>query len=108
MAQSIQALREKRAAAAKSLRNHYDKHDGKDAPAWDDAAQKTYDDHITEIANIDGQIKRLQNVLDVEASTVLATRAAAEQQGISEDEATHNRNQKNTALQAYLRGGISA
>lgn len=108
MAKSIQALREERTDLAKTLRNHYDKFDGDDAPNWDKQAQETYDNLKSQIESVDEKIKRHEELLNIEASQVAAVKREAEDQNISEDEAEHNRSERNTAIKLFLMGGMSA
>lgn len=108
MATSIQALREERKKLASAMRNHYDKFEGDNAKNWDKAAQETYDNYARQIADLDSQIERLQQVLDVEASDVSAIRRLADQNGVSEDEQRAQNELGKSALMAFLRGGIEA
>lgn len=102
---SIQALREKRSNLAKELRSHYEGLDGKQ---WDAEADAKYNDLTSQIEALDKEIERLQKIIDIEASSVAATRQVAQAQGVSQDEAEHQNRLGKEALRAWLRGGISA
>jgi len=108
MPKSIQQLREERTNLAKNLRDHYDAYDEDSGKKWDAEAQQKYDQLKASIEEIDGQISRQQEVLDIEASQIAAVQADANSNGISVDEAAHNRNQRNTALKLFLVNGMSA
>lgn len=67
MTTKIHALRERRAALAKELRNLLDNNPGN---SWDPAVHgKRYDEGIDEIARIDAAIDREQKVADLDAET---------------------------------------
>lgn len=59
--QSIQALRERRTALATNLHKLLDDHPG---DKWNKDRQAEYDQAMTEIENIDSEVKRIQAVLD--------------------------------------------
>lgn len=107
MSKSIQALREERTNAARALRNHYDAYDDGGTKVWDNEAQDKYNDLKAVIERADADIRRCQEVLDIEASAVAAVQGAAGAQGLSVDEAQHNQEQKSTAVRAFLLGGMS-
>jgi len=60
---SIQALRERRSARAKELREYMDKSQER---KWNADDQKFYDDAMKEISDIEAQIDREQRVLDLD------------------------------------------
>lgn len=107
MAKSIQALREERTNLAKELRNHYDAYDGDDAKTWDKEAQEKYDNLVEKVGAIDGEIERHQKVIDIETSRVASIQREANNNGISTDEAEHNRENRNSAVKLFLLGGMS-
>ncbi|RLK45953.1 phage major capsid protein [Cupriavidus plantarum] len=60
MAQSIQALRERRDAIAKNINSLMENNKGK---AWSAEHQKTYDDSMSEVDTINAEIKRHETIL---------------------------------------------
>lgn len=64
MAESIQALRERRNALVKETRALLDNNPGNN---WNDEHQKTYDEKMGEVERIDNSIDRMQRVMDAEA-----------------------------------------
>lgn len=64
MTSKIQALRERRSALAKELRNSLDQNPGK---LWSEEHQKGYDAGLEEIERIDAEIDRQQKVMDLDA-----------------------------------------
>lgn len=67
---SIQALRERRSAKAKELRNVMDQNPG---ATWNAEHQKLYDEGMAEIERIDAEISRRQKVLDLDVERELRT-----------------------------------
>lgn len=65
---SIQALRERRSALAKELRNVMDQNPG---ATWNAEHQKKYDENMAEIERIDADIARRQKVLDLDVEREL-------------------------------------
>ena len=65
---SIQALRERRSALAKELRNVMDQNPG---ATWNAEHQKKYDENMGEIERIDADISRRQKVLDLDVERQL-------------------------------------
>lgn len=64
MAESMQAMRERRNALAKETRNLLDKNTHAE---WNDESQKKYDDNVSEIERIDAALAREQRMLDLGA-----------------------------------------
>jgi HK97 family phage major capsid protein len=64
MTTKIHALRERRSALAKELRNSLDQNPG---TAWNEVLQKKYDEGLDEVARIDAEIDRIQKVMDLDA-----------------------------------------
>lgn len=64
MAETIQAMRERRNALVKETRNLLDNNPG---ATWNDDHQKQYDEKMAEVERIDGSIERHQKQLDAEA-----------------------------------------
>lgn len=64
MTTKIHALRERRSALAKELRNSLDQNPG---AAWTDVLQKKYDEGLDEISRVDAEIDRHQKVMDLDA-----------------------------------------
>lgn len=64
MTTKIHALRERRSALAKELRNSLDNNPG---ASWNEALQKKYDGGLDEVARIDAEIDRIQKVMDLDA-----------------------------------------
>lgn len=83
---SIQALREQRAAHARTLRQLVDKHTG---DQWQDAQQQQYDQLVADIDRLDNQIERLQKAYDLEAANAASIQQRSEAAQVSLDEAHH-------------------
>ena len=64
MTTKIHALRERRSALAKELRNSLDNNPG---ASWNEALQKKYDEGLDEVARIDAEIDRIQKIMDLDA-----------------------------------------
>lgn len=62
--ESIQVLRERHQALARELRNHHDKF----AAAWTAEAQKTYDDLMARVQGVRAEIKRTEELIELEAT----------------------------------------
>jgi HK97 family phage major capsid protein len=88
MSSKIQALRERRSALAKELRNSLDQNPGK---LWSAEHQKTYDTGLDDIALIDAEIDRLQKVMDLDAEQQFteAVNAAGGKPGESQEKAAY-------------------
>ena len=102
---NIRALRERRDALAKNLQTLVDKDQ---TPEWKPEHQAQYDQAMTEIADIDGQIKRHNDAMAAIAA------GAADRGGISDDmrdrftRAPGAHGAETQALRAYLSGGFQA
>ncbi|WP_041522981.1 phage major capsid protein [Gilvimarinus agarilyticus] len=110
MAQSIQALREKRNGLAKEMRNHFDKFDGDNAPKWDAEAEETHNNLKAQVEEIDNSMKRHQDILDIEASEHMSNRREEQEPGKPANKrGTAQANEKDREIfQTYLRGGVNA
>ena len=86
--QSIQALRERRSALAQNLHKMLDANPGN---KWNTGLQASYDEAMAEIANIDSEVKRIQNVLDAiaESAETNAVRNIAERKSHDEKRPEH-------------------
>lgn len=95
--ESIQALRERRAALAKETRNILDQNPG---ATWSDEHQKKYDANMDEIGRIEAEIDRTQRVLalDAERRVEDAVKQANKEAGVDEK----------AVLSAWARGGFEA
>lgn len=105
MPKSIQALRETRSAAAKEINdlvNNFPKDQ-----TFGDVEKAKYQDLVDTIANLDADIERHQQVLDIAASEHQITSSRAAQEGISTDEAHHKNTLDKAAIAAFMRGGMS-
>lgn len=95
---SIQALREQRAAKAKTLNELVNKAD------WSAADQPIYDQGLAELDELDGRISRINEV-----NARVANDALAEQIGIRADRAHRDNGSEGARVFAkWLRGGDSA
>lgn len=97
MADSIQALRERRATAAKTLQALVDKDK---TPEWKPEHQSQYDAAMNDIGEIDAQIKRHQD-----AMTAIADSLDVAREQFTKTEGAHQGDNK--ALRAYLVGGLA-
>lgn len=102
---SIQALREQRAAHARTLRHLVDKHTG---DQWQDAQQQQYDSLVADIDRLDSQIERLQKAYDIEAANAASLQQRSEVAQVSLDEAHHQLDQEKAIFVAWLKGGMAA
>lgn len=105
MSKGIQALRERRDVIAQNLQTLVDKDK---TPEWKAEHQERYDSCMTEIADIDAQIRRHADALN-------AIAANAANGGISDDARNAftrtpgaHQGDDSPALRAYLAGGLSA
>lgn len=106
MSKSIQALRERRDSLAKNLNDLVDQ---EKTPQWKPEHQAAYDTAMAEIGDIDAQIKRHNEAMNVIAA------GAAERGGISDDlrneftrtPGAHKNADESRALRAYLGGGLA-
>jgi HK97 family phage major capsid protein len=98
---TIQQMREKRAELARQLRNIHEnnKHD------WKPEHQAEYDRLATEIGNLDGAIRREEEVLNIAAAERSNLDRMAAENGMSRDEAEET---ERTVFNAWLRGGDRA
>jgi HK97 family phage major capsid protein len=94
MAESIQAMRERRNALAKEARNL---HENTPAASWDEKAQAQYDEKLDEIGRVDAAIKRENDILALDAAR------QAREMGIEVTDQP-----KNALLNKWLRGGDNA
>ncbi|EEG10294.1 phage major capsid protein [Pseudogulbenkiania ferrooxidans] len=101
---SIQALREARNAAARDLRNHYDKH--KDS--WNADHQKVYDELAAKIDGFDGQIAAEERLLSIEASNNERLNRIEERDDVGRTEAGNRAEQESAIMRAWLVGGPQA
>jgi HK97 family phage major capsid protein len=96
MAESIQAMRERRNALAKEARNL---HENTPATNWDDKAQGQYNDLMEQIGRVEAAIKREQETLDLhnerQAEDAIADRASGNKSAVAD------------ALRAFAKGGLS-
>lgn len=101
----LQAMRERRDQLARTLHNLVDKDK---TPEWKPEHQASYDQAMAEIADIDAQIKRHNDV------TAAIGTAAADRGQISDDmreqftrtPGAHRNQEESRALRAYLSGGM--
>lgn len=105
MKRSIQALREERTKVAADARKLLD---DIEPEKWTDEHNAQYDNMVSNIENLDGQINRHQKQLDIEAANRQSIQDRADENGISTDESEHQANQEKTIFSTYLRGGIDA
>jgi HK97 family phage major capsid protein len=94
MAESIQAMRERRNALAKEARNL---HENTPAASWDEKAQAQYDEKLDEIGRVDAAIKRENDILALDAAR------QTREMGIEVTDQP-----KNALLNKWLRGGDNA
>ena len=80
---SLKDLRERRSARAKSLREFMDKQE-KSGNRWTPEDQTVYDTHMAEIDDLDGQISRMQAVIDLDGDRAFqnAVREGAARRGV--------------------------
>ncbi|SOR29835.1 Phage major capsid protein, HK97 family [Methylorubrum extorquens] len=97
MTQSIQALREERAAKAREARNILESKTGKD---WTEAVKNQVDGIYAEIDRLDDQISRHDRILTIEDSLEQRAGGVADRDGRSVDE--------NTAILAREKGIFNA
>jgi HK97 family phage major capsid protein len=97
--QSIQALRERRAAVAQNMKALLD---GQQDKAWGNEHQEKYDAYLKEVDSIDADLRNVQAYLDTQAETHLEAQA---QEQFNAD----NKNPKLRDIYAkWLRGGDKA
>lgn len=101
----IQTLREERAQAAQTARQLLD---SVEPDNWNEDHNRQYDQLVETIERLDDQIKRLDRQLQIEAADFAITSGLAERDGLSLDEAQHNRNMETGIFNSFLRGGIHA
>jgi len=96
MAESIQAMRERRNALAKEARNL---HENTPASSWDEKSQSAYDNLMDQVGRVEAAIKREQETLDLhnerQAEDAIADRVAG------------NKSATADALRAFAKGGLS-
>ncbi|MGY2051688.1 phage major capsid protein [Methylobacterium sp. JK268] len=105
MTQSIQSLREQRAAKAREARNILDTKTGKD---WTDQVRTEVDGIYAEIDRLDEQLARFDRVLQIEDSLERRAGPVADRQGRSVDEATAILAREKAIFNAWARGGVEA
>ncbi|RPD90509.1 phage major capsid protein [Neisseria weixii] len=98
MSLNIQALREKRDAAAALLQNLVDQ---EKTPVWTNDHQAKYDTAMAEITQIDGEIKRYNDAMNAIGAGV----SDADRERFTLD-AGKQEGQDNSALRNYLTGGL--
>lgn len=92
--ETIQQMRERRNVLAKAVRNVLDNNKG---ASWNDEHQKTYDENMEQIAQIDASIERETRLLDVEADRRFGDMGAREVESPA--------NAVNQIYAKWLRGG---
>ncbi len=100
MSQNIQALREKRDAAAAMLQNLVDK---EKTPVWTADCQAKYDNAMAEITAIDGEIKRHNDAMNAIGAGV----SDADRERFTLNASKQN-GEDNSGLRNYLTGGLFA
>lgn len=101
----IQTLREQRSQAAQQARQLLDSVEPDD---WNDDHNHQYDQLVDSIDRLDDQIDRVDRQLQIEAADFAITSGLAERQGLSLDEAQHNRDMEQGIFNSFLRGGVDA
>jgi HK97 family phage major capsid protein len=94
MAESIQAMRERRNALAKEARNL---HENTPAASWDEKTQAQYDEKLDEIGRVDAAIKRENDILALDAAR------QTREMGVEIKDQPQN-----ALLNKWLRGGDNA
>ncbi|TFZ59324.1 phage major capsid protein [Methylorubrum sp. Q1] len=102
MTQSIQALREERAAKAREARNILDTKSGKD---WTDAVKNQVDGIYAEIDRLDDQIARHDRILTIEDSLEQRAGGVSARDGRSIDENTAILSREKAIFNAWARAG---
>lgn len=100
----LSKLREQRTALAKKTRDLVRNHP--ESEEWTNSNQEEYDKNVVAIEKIDGEIKRHEKVLDLEAANEGAIKLSADVHNISVDEATANAEKEKKIFNAWLRGGV--
>lgn len=97
--QTIQNLRERRSAVAQNMKQLLDDHEDK---KWENGQQEKYDAMLSEVDDIDGEIKRVQAYLDTQADKHI-------EQASQDSFNSKNSDGKSRELYAkFLRGGDKA
>lgn len=104
MAQSIQALRERRNALAKEVRDLLDKNPGAE---WKPEHQTKYDATMTDIERVDGEIAREQRLVDLTAERAITDLKKSGKRGQGDDDGD-DENPAKAMLNKWLRGGDGA
>lgn len=104
MPQSIQAMRERRNALAKEVRNTLDNNTGAN---WKPEHQTEYDNKVSEIERIDAEIAREQKVMDLTAEKQIKDMGGKIGSGFSGGNQDGNPEAK-ALLNKWLRGGDGA
>ncbi len=106
MPKSIQALREQRTELARECRNLLDQTPESD---WGEEHSQQYDDLMEQIDRIDGQIERMERLLDIEAANRQRLDDVRERDGVaSDDEANSVLDQERRVFVSWLQGGLEA
>lgn len=98
MSESIQQKRERRNALAKETRALLDRVSGSD---WNEEHQAKYDENVSQIERIDGEIDRYQKMLDLQAEREFS------EMGVSERDAIEA-NPGRSLFNKWMRGGDNA
>lgn len=104
----IHALRERRDALAQNLANLVDKDK---TPEWKPEHQAQYDAAMSEIGNIDGEIKRHNDAMaaiGLGAANGNGDVSDADRNAFTRNAGNHGNTEESRALRAYFRGGFSA
>jgi HK97 family phage major capsid protein len=107
MAQSIQALRERRNALAKEVRNLLDNNTGAN---WKPEHQTEYDAKMAEVERVDAEIAREQKLIDLTAENNLADIAKNGKKGAGKNGGNGEGDEDvpRALLNKWLRGGDNA
>ncbi|ACL62068.1 phage major capsid protein [Methylobacterium nodulans] len=105
MTQSVQALREQRAAKAREARNLLDTKTGKD---WTEEVKNQVDAIYADIDRIDEQLTRFDRVLQIEDSLEQRGQVLADRSGRSVDENAAILAKEKAIFNAWARGGVEA